>query len=102
MKKRNKTLSIAMTAVISAGIALSSAHASSNPFTAEKLDSGYSTIAMSKKPQAEAKCGEGKCGSKKKEAKCGEGKSGSKKKEGKCGAKKKEAKCGEAKCGASH
>jgi len=85
--------------------------ANENPFTASQLSSGYMQIA-----EMEGKCGEGKCGAKKKakkEGKCGEGKCGGEKKvekegkcgEGKCGGAKKaapkakEGKCGEGKCG---
>jgi len=78
-----------------------------NPFGMTDLNSGYQQLAGAH----EGKCGEGKCGAKKKakkEGKCGEGKCGGAKAteakcgEGKCGAKKKakkEGKCGEGKCG---
>ena len=77
-----------------------SATADANPFA--DVDQVQTFVGDDKK-----KCGEGKCGDKKKEGKCGEGKCGDKKKakkdgkggEGKCGDKKKEGKCGEGKCG---
>ncbi len=66
--------------------AVNVAHADSNPFAAEQLNSGYLMLA------GEGSCGEGKCGAK--DGKDGEGKCGSK--DGKDGA---EGKCGEGKCG---
>lgn len=101
-----KAITLATSATLTAGLALSSTLASadtSNPFAFKELSSGYMQL-------AEGKCGEAKCGSnmkkkaeKMKEAKCGEGKCG----EAKCGADMKEkaekateGKCGEAKCGA--
>jgi uncharacterized low-complexity protein len=70
---------------------------SDNPFAASSLSSGYQVASN----HMEGKCGEGKCGGKKKVEKKSEGKCG----EGKCGGKKKvekksEGKCGEGKCGA--
>ncbi len=67
-------------------------NAADNPFAASKLSNGFMIA-----DNADGKCGEGKCGDKKKEdGKCGEGKRGDKKKEdGKCGDKKgAEGKCG--------
>ncbi len=64
--------------------AVNVAHADSNPFAAEQLNSGYLMLA------GEGSCGEGKCGDKGDgEGKCGD-------KGGKDGA---EGKCGEGKCG---
>ena len=48
------------------------ANAAENPFSMNELSSGY----MVADAHAEGKCGEGKCGDKKKEGKCGEGKCG--------------------------
>jgi len=123
------TISLAASAVLTAGLALAPTMASAdtaNPFASTELSSGYMQL-------AEGKCGgemkgehEAKCGSemkekadKMKEGKCGEAKCGAemkekadKMKEGKCGEAKcgaemkekadkmKEGKCGEAKCGA--
>jgi uncharacterized low-complexity protein len=70
-------------------------NAADNPFSATQLSNGYMVA-----DAHEGKCGEGKCGDKKKEeGKCGEGKCGDKKAEGSCGDKKEEGKCGEGKCG---
>jgi len=125
----NKTiLSLAASAALTAGLALSPtmASAEANPFASAELSSGYMQLAEGKcggemKAKHEAKCGgnmkdeakamkEGKCG----EAKCGADmkEKADKMKEGKCGEAKcgsemkekaksmKEGKCGEAKCGA--
>jgi len=111
-----KSLAVAMGATFAAAMtAAPVASADSNPFGMNKLPSGYVQVA-----EAEGKCGatdkkaEAKCGDKmkmKKDGKCGEGKCGEKKKEGKCGGAKTktEGKCGEgkakaeteAKCGAN-
>lgn len=106
-----KTLVLAASAALTAGLALSPmlASAETSPFASAELSNGYMQLAGHHEA-AEAKCGEGKCGADKaaekvEEAKCGEGKCG----EGKCGAKDAaavaaekaaEAKCGEGKCGA--
>ncbi len=99
MSKENnlnkKSLAVALGSVFLASsiVPLASAE-STNPFQAESLQHGYEEVNYgSKAPKGEeGKCGEGKCGDKKK----GEGKCG----EGKCGDKKKgEGKCGEGKCG---
>jgi len=115
-----KTITLAASAVLTAGIALAPTMASAetaNPFASTELSSGYMQL-------AEGKCGEAKCGAemkeKAKEGKCGEAKCGAEMKdkaakatEGKCGeakcgaemkdkaAKATEGKCGEAKCGAN-
>ena len=90
-KSANKPLALAISAAFVGSLAATSVNAA-NPFGMEKVTTAQ-TITV-----AEAKCGEGKCGSKKKakkkDGKCGEAKCGAKKKE-----KKKEAKCGEGKCG---
>jgi len=90
----SKTTMTPAAAVIGAALvgslsAVNVAHADSNPFAAEQLNSGYLMLA------GEGSCGEGKCGDKGEgEGKCGEGKCGDK--GGKDGA---EGKCGEGKCG---
>lgn len=80
--------------------ASSTALANDNPFSANKLDSGYQLAQVNSNGQVkcdEGKCGEGKCGGS--DTKCDEGKCG----EGKCGGtdtkKANEGKCGEGKCG---
>lgn len=99
-----KTLVLAASAALTAGLALSPMLASAeiSPFSSAELTNGYMQLAGHHEA-AEAKCGEGKCGAaaeaekpaeKAVEAKCGEGKCG----EGKCG--KAPAKAEEAKCGA--
>lgn len=103
-----KTIALAASAVLTAGLALSPTIASadtSSPFAAAELSNGYMQLAEGK--CGEGKCGEGKCGGasheesgKTAEGKCGEGKCG----EGKCGTeahpeKAEEGKCGEGKCG---
>ena len=106
-----KTITLAASAVLTAGIALSPMTASAetaNPFASAELSSGYMQLAEGKcggnmEKDAEGKCGEAKCGADKKaEGKCGEAKCGADKEaEAKCGADKDaEGKCGEAKCGA--
>lgn len=95
-----KPITAAVGAVLLAGMAATSVvnAATTNPFAAQALSSGYEVADNHK--TGEGKCGEGKCGgdSGKKaegEGKCGEGKCGgdsSKKAEG-------EGKCGEGKCG---
>ena len=111
MSKKNSitTLSLAAGTAFVASLAMGSAANAAegaNPFAMNELSGGYMQL-------AEGKCGEGKCGGKKKmkeEGKCGEGKCGGDKKmkkegkcgEGKCGGDKKmkkEGKCGEGKCG---
>ena len=106
-KKILTTLSIvgtAFAASLAASNVASAQETGANPFAMQELSSGYMQM-------VEGKCGEGKCGGKKKgnEGKCGEGKCGDSKgkKEGKCGEGKcggekkgkKEGKCGEGKCG---
>ena len=97
-KKPMTTLSIAAGTAFVASLAMSNvanAAEGANPFAMNELTGGYMQL-------AEGKCGEGKCGGKKKmekEGKCGESKN---MKEGKCGEGKKatkEGKCGEGKCG---
>lgn len=115
MKKLNKTpLSLAIGTSLVAGVFTTAAHADSNPFAMTDLANGYMHMAEADyDKKKEGKCGEGKCGGKKKsaEGKCGgsakaadksaEGKCG----EGKCGGSAKaadksaEGKCGEGKCG---
>jgi len=112
MKKTQNTLgksvSLAVGAAFVASAALSpAAFAADNPFSVQKLDTGYKLAAADEK-KMEGKCGgdkakDAKCGGdKKKDAKCG----GDKAKDAKCGAekkagdKKKDGKCGEGKCGA--
>ncbi len=72
-KRKMKPLATAIgTALCGGMLALSAAHAESNPFGMTDLSSGYMVAGMK-----EGKCGEGKCG----EGKCG----GMKGKQGKCG-----------------
>jgi len=106
-KSTIKPLALAISAVFVGSLAMSSAaNASQNPFEMSSVATA-TTITVAGK---DGKCGEGKCGTKKKsgkEAKCGAKKKDdkcgkAKKKDGKCGeakAKKKDAKCGEGKCG---
>ncbi len=105
MSKTTKSLSIVLGAAFATTLAASNianaAETGANPFAMTDLSGGYQVA-------KEGKCGgnmsnpkdmkEGKCGGsmKKKEGKCGEGKCGGKKK-----MKKKDGKCGEGKCGAS-
>ena len=91
---------LALGASLSLGLANVASAESSNPFQAEKLQSGYSNTDGSFK-LAKGKCGSGKCGSnadKDKNDKQGNGNCGS----GKSGAdndKKGSGKCGSGKCG---
>lgn len=116
-KVTKKPLALALGAAFLATSIAPLASASSNPFSANPLTSGYDQANYAShaeggcggdKAKKEGKCGEGKCGDKAKEGKCGGDKA---KKEGKCGegkcgegkakhdAKGKEGKCGEGKCG---
>ena len=89
-KQSIKPMAAAVGVAFAASMALAPvAMASTNPFQADQLSSGYNLASK----RAEGKCGEGKCGGdrasdhdKGSEGKCGEGK---------CG----EGKCGEGKCG---
>ncbi len=96
-----KILTVALSTVFAAGLALSNAAvASNNPFAAQNTQG----VQLAADDAKEGKCGEGKCGGDKakKDGKCGEGKcGGDKKKDGKCGGDKakKDGKCGEGKCG---
>jgi uncharacterized low-complexity protein len=89
--KNKMSISALVGAAFVASAALSPmTQAASSDLSAKPLSSGY-TLAE----KTEGKCGEAKCGGKKKEeGKCGEGK---------CGGEKKKAddegKCGEGKCG---
>ena len=105
-KQSIKPMAAAVGVAFAASMALAPvAMASTNPFQADQLSSGYNLASK----RAEGKCGEGKCGGdrasdhdKGSEGKCGEGKCGEGKcGEGKCGGDKTEAegKCGEGKCG---
>ena len=79
-KQSIKPMAAAVGVAFAASIALApAAMASTNPFQADQLSSGYNLAGK----HAEGKCGEGKCG------------------EGKCGGDKAkdEGKCGEGKCG---
>ena len=112
MKKINKKALVAALAFSVGAAAQASTidNALSNPlFSLTELNGNAILIAH----DAEAKCGEGKCGADKKakvkaksvESKCGADKKAkvkAKSAESKCGADKKaaEAKCGEGKCGA--
>jgi len=80
---------LALGAAIAGSLAAVSA-AQANPFSLTALGSSYMAAdgdANASKPEAEMKCGEGKCGAKKEaagdkakgEMKCGEGKCGAKK-----------------------
>ena len=100
-KQSIKPMAAAVGVAFAASMALAPvAMASTNPFQADQLSSGYNLASK----HAEGKCGEGTCGDDKvhAEGKCGEGKCGGdrasdhdKGSEGKCG----EGKCGEGKCG---
>ena len=106
MKNRNLA-SLAIGSTFAAIALTPVAHATGNPFTAAKLETGYQLA------QADTKGADGKCGAKKAEAKCGADKKmdakcgADNKTEAKCGADKKavekklDGKCGEAKCGAN-
>ena len=100
MKKT--TISLATSAVLATGMALSPTLASADvsPFETAELSSGYMQVAEGNCGGDMPKTGEAKCGAEMKE-KMAEGKCG----EAKCGAEMKEkmgeGKCGEAKCGAS-
>ena len=101
-----KTLVLAASAALTAGLALSPmlASAETSPFASAELSNGYMQLAGHHEA-AEAKCGEGKCGADKaaekvEEAKCGEGKCGAKGAAAVAAEKAAEAKCGEGKCGA--
>ena len=83
---------LALGAAIAGSLAAVSA-AQASPFTLTTLGSAYMAAngdPAANKPEAEMKCGEGKCGGKKEaagdkakgEMKCGEGKCGADKKEG--------------------
>lgn len=64
-----KPMAAAVGVAFAASMALAPvAMASTNPFQADQLSSGYNLASK----RAEGKCGEGKCG----EGKCGEGKCG--------------------------
>ncbi len=110
MSAQKTKLNMAVGAALVAGAVFSSmAGAADNPFSSEKLSTGYQ-LADAGSKTADGKCGgdkktDAKCGAdKKSEAKCGAGKTkdascgADKKKEAKCGAdKKKDASCGAAK-----
>lgn len=96
---KSKSMLLALGASLSLGLANVASAQSSNPFQADKLQTGYSNTDGSFKV-AKGKCGSGKCGAEKGDKK-GKGKCGS----GKCGAdkdknKKGSGKCGSGKCGA--
>lgn len=97
---KSKSMLLALGASLSLGLANVASADTSNPFQAEKLQTGYSNTDGSFK-LAKGKCGSGKCGNnanKDKNDKKGKGKCGS----GKCGAdkdKKGNGKCGSGKCG---
>ena len=99
MKKKNvlKPVAAALGTTFVVSLASPIVSATENPFSVKELSNGY----MVAEQDAEGKCGaskdesEGKCGAQKDtsaEGKCGEGK---------CGDKRKahEGKCGEGKCG---
>jgi uncharacterized low-complexity protein len=95
---KKTTITLAASAALSAGLALSPmmASADSNPFLSNEMTSGYMYFAEGNcgaNKNAEAKCGADK--KVEKEGKCGEAKCGADKKV------EKEGKCGEAKCGAN-
>ncbi|MDA8786099.1 hypothetical protein N9N19_01000 [Porticoccaceae bacterium] len=74
-KQSIKPMAAAVGVAFAASIALApAAMASTNPFQADQLSSGYNLAGK----HAEGKCGEGKCGGDKAkdEGKCGEGKCG--------------------------
>lgn len=82
---KSKSMLLALGASLSLGLVNVVSAETSNPFQAEKLQTGYSNTDGSFK-LAKGKCGSGKCGSnaeKDKNAKKGNGKCGS----GKCGSK---------------
>ena len=97
---KKTTIATALGAVVIGSLASVNAHANTNPFSVQALESGYMLAAE------EVKHGEGKCGGDKaektakamKEGKCGEGKCGGDKAE-KAAKAMKEGKCGEGKCG---
>lgn len=110
MSSQKSKLNMAVGAALVAGAFLSPmAGAADNPFSSERLSTGY-LLAEAGGKTADGKCGgdkkaDAKCGADKKaDAKCGADKKkdascgGDKKKEAKCGAdKKKDASCGAAK-----
>lgn len=94
---KSKSTLLALSASLALGLAnVANASGSTNPFQADKLQTGYSNTDGSFK-LSKGKCGSGKCGSDKADKKT-KGKCGS----GKCGAdkdKKSSGKCGSGKCG---
>jgi uncharacterized low-complexity protein len=96
-RNRNTVAALAGSAFVTTlGLAGAAYAADTNPFQADDLTGGYLLTAA---PDAEGKCGEGKCGAAGDDKDGAEGKCG----EGKCGAdsddKDGEGKCGEGKCG---
>lgn len=96
MKNRKPSLTLAVGSAFALSLtALPNVQAADNPFGMQALQQGY-LLADAKTP--EGKCGEGKCGGKKKtdgkaaEGKCGGAKSDAKMPEGKCGGARKEDK----------
>jgi uncharacterized low-complexity protein len=99
---KKTTITLAASAALSAGLALSPmmASADSNPFLSNEMTSGYMHFAEGHKTANEGKCGEAKCGAEKKathEATCGAEKKAAH--EAKCGAEKTD-KMEEGTCGA--
>lgn len=91
-----KALSIVLGGAFAASVSATAVHAAENPFTMQKLTSGY--MVADAHEGKEGKCGTGKCGAEKK-AKADKAKEGScsadKAKEGSCSADKaKEGSCG--------
>lgn len=99
---KNKSMLLAIGASLSLGLVNVASADTSNPFQADKLQTGYSNTDGSFK-LAKGKCGSGKCGcnaDKDKKDKKGNGKCGAdkdKKGNGKCGS----GKCGAGKCGSN-
>ncbi len=98
MRPISRLSSLAGASVVAALALPMAAHAASNPFYAVDI-AGYQ-VAEADTAKPEGKCGEAKCGAKKK----AEQEAKAKAAEGKCGgdkadAKAAEGKCGEGKCG---
>jgi len=95
-----RPLLIAIAAGVAVGLTyIPIANASSNPFSAEKLSSGYNLAGHQMSDKADnGKCGTGKCGPDKKDAKNGADKNGDKDKDKDKG-KGSDGKCGTGKCG---
>lgn len=105
MKKINKTpFAAAMGTAVLSTLAVTAAHAESNPFAMNDMNSGYMQLAAAdtaKSGMKEGSCGEGKCGGAMKAApKTVEGACAGNKPAAKPANKAAEGKCGEGMCGA--